>query len=93
MLLAVIPAFGLVFYGNLEQRRIEKLRVREDATAIARLGAATQQNFIEDARQLVDSSGLQVQAAAENSTISLRATADSINSARVGVAGSGQFAA
>src|SRR5438105_8536232 len=53
MLLAVVPAFGLVFYGNLEQRRIEKLRVRDAATAIARLAAANQQNFIEDARQLL----------------------------------------
>src|SRR5437868_13365481 len=53
MLLAVIPAFGLVFYGNLEQRRLEKLRVREAATALARLAAANQQNFIEDARQLL----------------------------------------
>ncbi|MEY2429290.1 MAG: hypothetical protein QOJ40_2175 [Verrucomicrobiota bacterium] len=53
MLLAVLPAFGLVFYGNLEQRRIEKLRVREAATATARLAAANEQNFINDARQLL----------------------------------------
>ena len=34
-LLLVIPAFGLVLYGNLEQRRIEKARVREGVAAIS----------------------------------------------------------
>src|SRR5258708_1982994 len=53
ILLAVLPAFGLVLYGNFEQRRIEKARVCEGATAIARLAAATQEHFIDDARQLL----------------------------------------
>src|SRR5687767_9847298 len=53
VLMLVIPAFGLVLYGNFEQRRIEKERVREEAIAIAQLAAANQQNFIKNARQLL----------------------------------------
>jgi signal transduction histidine kinase len=53
VLLLVIPAFGLVWYGNFEQRRIEKARVREGATAISQLAAANQENFIKNTRQLL----------------------------------------
>src|SRR5438046_686214 len=53
MLLAAVPAFALVFYGNLEQRRLEKVRVREAATATARLAAANEEKFRENARQLL----------------------------------------
>src|SRR5690348_3922358 len=53
ILLAVLPAFALVLYGHYEQRRIEMKRVREGATAIARLAAVMQENFIEDARKLL----------------------------------------
>src|SRR6185295_7065361 len=53
VLLLVIPAFGLVLYGNLEQRRIETARVREGATAISHLAAANQENFIKNSRQLL----------------------------------------
>ena len=53
VLLAVIPAFGLALYGNLERRRIEKARVREGATAISQLAAANQENFIKNTRQLL----------------------------------------
>src|SRR2546429_473080 len=53
LLLLAIPALGLVLYGNLEQRRIEKARVREGATAISQLAAANQQNFIANTRQLL----------------------------------------
>src|SRR5712671_1910711 len=53
LLVAVVPLVGLVLYGNLEQRRIEKARVREGAVAIARLAAAKQENAIRDARQLL----------------------------------------
>lgn len=52
-LLLVIPAFGLVLYGNLKQRRIEKARVREAVTAISELAAANQANFIKNARHLL----------------------------------------
>src|ERR1041385_9008982 len=53
VLLLVIPAFGLVLYGNLEQRRIETARVREGAIAISPLAAANQENFIKNSRQLL----------------------------------------
>jgi len=53
MLLAVLPAFGLVVYEYLEQRRLETERVREDAIAVARLAAATQENFTKNTRQLL----------------------------------------
>jgi signal transduction histidine kinase len=51
--LLVIPAFGLVLYGNLEQRRLEKARVREGVVATAQLAAANQENFIKNTRQLL----------------------------------------
>src|SRR5688572_22201907 len=38
-LLLVVPALGLVFHSNFQQRRIEKDRARESAVAISRLGA------------------------------------------------------
>lgn len=53
MLLGVLPAFALVLYENLEQRRVETERVREGAIAISRLAAANQQNFIKNTRQLL----------------------------------------
>ena len=53
VLLLVIPAFGLVLYGNLQQRRIEKAGVREGAVAIAQLASAHQENFIKNTRQLL----------------------------------------
>ena len=53
VLLLVIPAFGLVLYGHLEQRRMEKARVREGAIAVAQLAAANQENFIKNSRQLL----------------------------------------
>src|SRR5881296_625169 len=53
VLLVLVPAFGLVMYGYFEQRRIETDRVREGATAICQLAAANQENFIQDARQLL----------------------------------------
>jgi signal transduction histidine kinase len=52
-LLGVLPAFGLVVYMNLEQRRVETSRVREAAIATARLSAANQQKFTEHTRQLL----------------------------------------
>src|ERR1043166_3712260 len=53
MLLAVLPAFGLVLYENFEQRRLETERIREGAIAISRLAAANQENFIKNTRQLL----------------------------------------
>lgn len=53
VLLLVIPAFGLVLYGNLEQRRIEKAKVRQGAAAISELAGANQEAFIKNTRQLL----------------------------------------
>src|SRR5215471_8065293 len=53
MLLALLPAFGLVVYENLEQRRIETEHVREGAIAVARLAAANQENFTKNSRQML----------------------------------------
>ncbi len=49
----VVPSLGIAIYGNLEQRRIEKARVCERASAIATLAAAREENFIQDTRQLL----------------------------------------
>src|SRR5216117_372749 len=53
VLLVVLPAFGLVLYGNFEQRRTELARVREGAVSRAQLAAANQENFIKNTRQLL----------------------------------------
>src|SRR5689334_1573334 len=53
MLLAVLPAFGLALYENLEQRRLETERVRDEAIAVSRLAAANQENFSKNTRQLL----------------------------------------
>jgi PAS domain S-box-containing protein len=53
ILLLVVPAFGLIVYSYLEQRRIEKERVREGAMGISQLAAAHEENFIKNTRQLL----------------------------------------
>jgi len=53
MALVVLPALGLVLYGNFEQRRIEKDGVRREAMVLSRLAAASQQDYIKNTRQLL----------------------------------------
>jgi signal transduction histidine kinase/ActR/RegA family two-component response regulator len=53
ILLIVIPAVGIALYGNLQQRATEKSHLRERSLAIADLAAASEQNFIDDTRQLL----------------------------------------
>ena len=53
VLLAVIPALGLMLYTNLEQRRLATVQAQEDAQRLARLAATQQQQLIEGARQLL----------------------------------------
>lgn len=53
VLILVLPAFGLVIYSNFEQRRLEKDRVRQGVMALAHLAASNQENFIQDARQML----------------------------------------
>ena len=53
ILLVVVPALGLIIYGNLEQQRIEQERTRDGAEAISNLAAANQLNLIQQTRQLL----------------------------------------
>src|SRR6185295_14530111 len=53
ILLGALPAFGLVIYLNLEQRRLETARVRHEAVNTAQLSAFSEQNFTEHTRQLL----------------------------------------
>jgi signal transduction histidine kinase/CheY-like chemotaxis protein len=53
ILMIVIPALVGALYSNLEERQIEKTRVREGASAISQLAAAKAENFVTDARQLL----------------------------------------
>ena len=54
LLLIVIPALALTFYGNLRESRIQKIRASEGALAIASLAAANQENFVRNTSQLFD---------------------------------------
>ncbi len=53
ILLIVIPALGIALYGNFERRHVEGLRIRERAADISQLAATKEQDFINDARQLL----------------------------------------
>src|SRR5258706_101970 len=55
LLVAIVlaPAFGLVLYGNFEQRRVETDLVRRAAGAQSQLAAACEENLIKNARQLL----------------------------------------
>ena len=51
VMMVALPCLALILYGNLEQRRNEKRRVREAAMAVVNLAAAGQQNFVNNTRQ------------------------------------------
>jgi C4-dicarboxylate-specific signal transduction histidine kinase len=53
VLLLVVPAFGLVLYGNLSQRRIQKAAIEDGAKGLAELAAANQSDIIKNAQQLL----------------------------------------
>ena len=53
VLLAVLPALGLVTYTAGEERRILEANVQSEALRVARLAADKQEQFIEGARQLL----------------------------------------
>src|SRR4029450_11158262 len=53
VLLAVIPALGLILYSGLERRRLAGQEVQENALRLSRLAASNQQRVIEDAHQLL----------------------------------------
>jgi signal transduction histidine kinase len=53
VLLAVIPALGLTLYTNVEDRRLRKARVQEQAMRLSRLVSADHERLIEGGRQLL----------------------------------------
>src|SRR5882724_8465447 len=53
VLLAVIPAWGLTLYTNLEERQLRKAQVQEQAMRLSRLVSADHERLIEDARRLL----------------------------------------
>jgi signal transduction histidine kinase len=53
VLLAVIPAWGLALYTNLEERQLRKAQVQEDAMRLSRIVSADHERLIEDARKLL----------------------------------------
>lgn len=53
VLLAVIPAWGLMLYSAGEQRQMATETVQQDALRLARIIAAGQDGFIEGARQIL----------------------------------------
>ncbi|MBI3802081.1 MAG: HAMP domain-containing protein [Deltaproteobacteria bacterium] len=53
VLLAVLPALGLILYTDLEQRRLTATQAQEDALRLARLAAADQTQLIQGAHQFL----------------------------------------
>src|SRR3989304_1897478 len=53
VLLAVIPALGLILYTGLEQRRLATEEIRETALRLARLVSNEQARIIQGTRQLL----------------------------------------
>jgi signal transduction histidine kinase len=51
--LAVLPALGLIFYVNLEQRRLAATQAQDEALRLARLAAAEQAQLVQGAHQLL----------------------------------------
>src|SRR5687768_10231557 len=53
VLIAFLPASGLVLYGNLEQQKLEKEGLRAQAVTTAKLAAASQEHYVKNARRLL----------------------------------------
>ena len=53
VLLAIIPAFGLIVYSGFEQRRLAARQAQEEALRLVRLAAQEQEAAIGGARQLL----------------------------------------
>src|SRR4051812_28410410 len=51
--LIVLPAFALLLYGNLQQRRMHNSSMRESALAMSRLAAAIEKNYVKNTQQLL----------------------------------------
>jgi Na+/proline symporter len=53
VLLAVLPALGLILFTASEERKAAAAEVQDDALRIARLASSAQERLIEGARQLL----------------------------------------
>ena len=53
VLLAILPALGLILYTGLEQRRLAAADVRREALRLTQLAASKHEELIGDARQLL----------------------------------------
>ena len=53
VMLLVIPAFCMVVYGNLAQRRAQVAAARDNAKSLSALAAANQEDIVKGARQLL----------------------------------------
>lgn len=53
VLLALVPAFGMILYAAMEQRGHEAAQVQADALSLTRLASAQQERLIEGARELL----------------------------------------
>ena len=53
VLLAVIPALGLILYTGIEERRIASAQAKEDALRLSRLVSSSQSQLIEGARHFL----------------------------------------
>src|SRR4030095_6981159 len=53
VLLAVVPAFGLTFFTDLQERKMASTNAQEEALRLARLAAAEQEQLIVGVRQLL----------------------------------------
>lgn len=51
--LAVLPALGLIFYNDMEQRKLAAAQTQEDALRLAQLAAAEQAQLIQGSHQLL----------------------------------------
>ena len=53
VLIAVVPAFGLIVYSAIEQRRMATHAALHEAMRLAKSGAATHERMLEGAQQLL----------------------------------------
>ena len=53
VMLAVVPAFALMLYTNLEERRHQTAHIQADALHLARLATTNQERLIDSTRQLL----------------------------------------
>lgn len=53
VLLAILPALGLILYTGLEQQRLAAAEVRREALRLTQLAASKHEELIGDARQLL----------------------------------------